>query len=73
MKRISINKRIRNGVKRALQNQGETTVRLCLNTGCRNNRSYMGELTCNCKEIEIDRNGDCMWFTPKIKTESEKK
>lgn len=73
MKRISINKRIRNGVKRALQNQGETTVRICCNIRCLNNRYHLGEARCNCKEIEIDRNGDCMWFTPKIKTESEKK
>lgn len=73
MRRISINKRIRNGLKKALQNQGETTVRICCNTRCLNNRYYLGEARCNCKEIEIGLNGDCEWFTPKIKTESENK
>jgi len=51
--------------------QGETTVRICCNTRCQNNRYYLGDARCNCKEIEIDLNGCCVWFTPKNETENK--
>ena len=43
-------------------------VRICLNTKCKYNmanmkgHSYMGDLTCHFRIIEIDQNGKCKQF-----------
>lgn len=41
----------------------KTGVRRCCNKDCKLNREYLGEMTCNCREVEINEYGQCMQYS----------